>query len=142
MRSSSCRLSRLCVCLQEANDDLDTELLDVSVEESFKVSFTPCGPFSRCEQGFLKLAAHNASKRKLGHRETSQSEAQKKSTQPTRGLLLFFLPDAVRLSNHGQPAGLLPRFCASIRVGRGDGGDPRTEAPRRVHTADLQHPQG
>lgn len=29
------------VCVQEANDDLDTELLDMSVEESFKVSFTP-----------------------------------------------------------------------------------------------------
>lgn len=43
VRSSSCRLSCLCVCVcvQEANDDLDTELLDVSVEESFKVSFTP-----------------------------------------------------------------------------------------------------
>lgn len=43
----------VCVCLQEANDDLDMALLDVSIEESFKVSFTP---FIRCEQTFSEVA--------------------------------------------------------------------------------------
>lgn len=51
------------------------------------------------------------------------------------------LLESVRVPGHGQPAGLLPAVGAAHRAGRGDARHPEPAAPRRVHPADLQHPQ-
>ena len=45
-------------CLQEANDDVDTALLDQSVEESFKVSFTFNSPLKA--NGLLQRGSETA----------------------------------------------------------------------------------